>query len=90
MRTHISLPDEMVEEIDEIAGARGRSKFIEDAVRARLQHEKQGRALKLLEELGPLDPKETLFGEDASAWVHNLRMEEMAIRESRLKLDHEE
>lgn len=88
MRTHISLPDAMVEEIDEFAGARGRSKFIEDAVRAKLQHEKLGQALKLLKELGPLDPAEHphwATPQLTSQWVRNLRDDDMRMRESRLR-----
>jgi metal-responsive CopG/Arc/MetJ family transcriptional regulator len=57
MRTHISLPKDLVDEIDRLAGPRGRSKFMEEAVRTRLQREKLSRAL-VEAAMGPiLDPE---------------------------------
>ena len=38
--TNLSLPPELVAEIDAIAGPRNRSAFVEDAVRARLKRER--------------------------------------------------
>jgi predicted transcriptional regulator len=37
--TNITLPADLVAEIDEIAGLRNRSRFIEEAVRAKLKRE---------------------------------------------------
>ena len=45
-RTHIVLPQEMIEEIDRIAGKRRRSEFIEDAIRAKLVNARQREALR--------------------------------------------
>jgi hypothetical protein len=36
MRMHINLDDELVRQIDEVAGARGRSRFIREAVESKL------------------------------------------------------
>ncbi len=36
MRMHINLDDDMVKEIDELAGARGRSRYIREAVEGKL------------------------------------------------------
>lgn len=36
MRMHITLDDKLAKEIDEIAGARGRSKFIREAIETKL------------------------------------------------------
>lgn len=39
MRMHINLGDDLVKQIDEIAGSRGRSQFIREAVESRLDAE---------------------------------------------------
>jgi ribbon-helix-helix CopG family protein len=39
MRMHIHLEDELVKQIDEIAGSRGRSRFIREAVEGKLDVE---------------------------------------------------
>jgi hypothetical protein len=36
MRMHITLDDDLVERIDELAGARGRSRYIREAVEGKL------------------------------------------------------
>ena len=36
MRMHIALDDKLAKEIDEIAGPRGRSKFIREAIQAKV------------------------------------------------------
>jgi hypothetical protein len=76
MRTHISLPEELVREIDEYAGPRGRSTFIEDAVRRKLLNERQKRAIERAAGLPPLDPKKHphwATPELTSQWVHDMR-----------------
>lgn len=40
MRTNVILPDDLIIEIDKRAGARMRSKFLEEAARERLEREK--------------------------------------------------
>ena len=39
MRMHINLGDDLVKQIDEIAGSRGRSRFIREAVESKLDVE---------------------------------------------------
>lgn len=46
MRTHVVLPDELVREVDALVGPRKRSEFIEDALRAKLQRERQKWAIE--------------------------------------------
>jgi hypothetical protein len=78
MRTHISLPEELVREIDEFAGPRGRSAFIEDAVRRKLLNERQKRAIARTADLPPLDPKKHphwATPELTSKWVRDIRRE---------------
>ncbi len=38
--TNLTLPPELVAEVDALAGRRNRSRFVEDAVRARLKRER--------------------------------------------------
>ena len=79
MRTHISLPDDLIAEIDAHAGPRGRSRFIEDAVRAKLLNERQKRAMKAYADSGGIKeiPPEWSTPEKTSEWVHKMRMEEL-------------
>ena len=37
MRLHINVDDEMASQIDEVAGSRGRSQYIRDAIEAKLE-----------------------------------------------------
>jgi metal-responsive CopG/Arc/MetJ family transcriptional regulator len=87
MRTHISLPKELVDEIDHIAGPRHRSEFIEDAVRLKLLNERQKRALELAL-LQPLSPAGHVAGtaENSSKWVHDMRQAEQAYTDARREL----
>ena len=44
--TNLTLPQELVAEVDAVAGRRNRSRFIEDAIRARLRRERLGTAIE--------------------------------------------
>jgi predicted transcriptional regulator len=44
--TNLTLPPELVAEVDALAGRRNRSRFIEEAVRARLKRERLGAAME--------------------------------------------
>jgi metal-responsive CopG/Arc/MetJ family transcriptional regulator len=75
-RTHIVLDEETLEAVDRIAGPRGRSKFIEEAVRSRVE---QLELLAELEVAGPLIDvdahPEWATSEDVAAWVRSVRAE---------------
>jgi Arc/MetJ-type ribon-helix-helix transcriptional regulator len=45
LRTNVTLPAEIVSEIDEVAGPRGRSAYVAEAVRARLKRDRMRRVL---------------------------------------------
>lgn len=79
MRAHIVLPDDLIEEVDKLAGPRKRSQFIEDAVRAKVLNERQKRAMEAYIASGGLKdvPPEWSTPEKTSEWVHNMRMEEL-------------
>jgi len=46
MRTHVVLPEDLVKEIDRVAGRRKRSQFIEEAVSEKLQRESLWQAMQ--------------------------------------------
>jgi len=74
MRAHISLPDDMVRDIDELVGKRKRSRFIAEATQEKLQHERLVKAIR--EGAGILDPKKYPYWatpEKVAEWVHALR-----------------
>ncbi|HEY3081930.1 MAG TPA: type II toxin-antitoxin system VapB family antitoxin [Chloroflexota bacterium] len=48
MRTHVVIDDEVMREVDRIVGPRRRSEFIEQALREKLQHERQDWAVEAL------------------------------------------
>lgn len=48
MRLHINIDDKTAREIDEIAGKRGRSRYIRDAVEARLEVDRRVAARRRL------------------------------------------
>ncbi len=86
MRTHISLPEDLVREIDEIAGPRNRSAFIEEAVRRKLQNERQKRAIAQLAEgpgLDAADYPHWATPELTSKWVHDMRQADQAYVDAR-------
>lgn len=78
MRTHVVLPRELVERMDEIVGPRRRSEFVTEAVRTELDRR---RLLELLdaaveeaEHLPPDDdPPAWESAESAVAWVREQR-----------------
>ncbi len=84
MRAHIVLDDELIDEIDEVAGKRRRSQFIEEAIREKLGLVKQRKALEM--------PGPALSAEDypywatpelTSQWVHDMRRADQALIDAR-------
>ena len=76
MRTHIVLPDEMVEEIDELVGKRKRSQFVKELIEERLRRE---RLLKAFDEFAGSLKDANIPGwetpESTVEWVRAIRRE---------------
>ena len=77
-RAHIVLPDDLLAQIDELVGSRGRSQFIAELARAEVHRR---RLLKLLEQHGAgwkLDSHPELK-QGAASWVDSMRREDEKI-----------
>jgi metal-responsive CopG/Arc/MetJ family transcriptional regulator len=74
MRTHVVLPEELVEEVDAHAGKRRRSQFVKDAIKEKLRRERLGEALQKTAGMLNLEqyPHLATPGE-RTAWVQRLR-----------------
>lgn len=73
-RAHIVLPEDLVREIDEIAGSRGRSAFLAELARREI---KRRRLLKVFERAEPIwkDEDHPELHGGAAEWVRELRRE---------------
>jgi metal-responsive CopG/Arc/MetJ family transcriptional regulator len=74
-RTNLTLPKELMAEVDELAGPRGRSRYVAEAVAARVKRDKLGKAIRdtagiMVGKPGWMSPDEVV------AWVDFLRNEE--------------
>lgn len=75
-RTHVVIPRELVESVDEIVGARHRSEFFVEAVAEKLCRIKLLRAAKeVAGSLKDVDIPGWETPESASAWVRKIREE---------------
>jgi metal-responsive CopG/Arc/MetJ family transcriptional regulator len=76
VRTNLMLPDDLVAEVDEIAGPRNRSRFVEDAVRERLRRSRLRDAVAATAGAWAAeDYPEFETSEDVVAWVRARRAE---------------
>ncbi len=77
MPTNLTLPRDLVSEVDAVAGERGRSRFIEDATRYALRRARLRQAIeRTAGVLRAEDYPEWRTSEDVVAWVRALRAEE--------------
>ncbi len=71
MRMHIELEDELVTAIDEVAGPRGRSRFIREALEEALRLRRQRDLLRSVR--GSIDDAGGDWGGDPARWVRDQR-----------------
>ena len=71
-RTNVTLPEEMIREIDELAGPRGRSAYVAEAVRVRL---KRDRMRKVFDETfgAAAGHSQWKDADEVYRWVRSLR-----------------
>jgi metal-responsive CopG/Arc/MetJ family transcriptional regulator len=72
VRTNVTLPSEVMDEIDEIAGPRGRSAYVAEAVQSRL---KRDRMRKIFDETrgAAVGKSQWKDADEAYRWVRSLR-----------------
>jgi hypothetical protein len=79
MRLHINLDDELAKQIDELAGPRGRSRYIRDAIEARVEVDRRVAARrKLVGSMPDFAPWMT------AEWISENRKQEGRRQEERL------
>ena len=87
MRTHLILPDDLIEAVDRLVGKRRRSAFVTEALRERLRREQ---LLQALEESAGILKKEDYphwaTPEKAARWVRKIRREGERSPRSRAEL----
>jgi hypothetical protein len=71
MRVHISLEEDLVEEIDRTVGPRQRSSFIAEAIRKELESKRRWDLIWAA--VGSIDDHGHPWDEDPAAWVHDQR-----------------
>ncbi len=71
-RTTVTLPEELLAEVDALAGPRGRSAFVTEAIEARVKRERLRRALDRVRGVYVGTPFE-MDEEQAYRWVRGLR-----------------
>ncbi len=75
-RTNLTLPEELLRQVDDIAGPRGRSRYVADAVAQRVKRDRLRLAIEA--SYGSLVPKggRPMTREEVSALIEELRSEE--------------
>jgi hypothetical protein len=76
-RTHVVLPDDLVREIDKIAGSRGRSAFLADLAKREIKRQQLLRLFKRKEPIWK-DEDHPELKDGAAAWIRKLRAESEA------------
>ncbi len=74
-RTNLTLPEDLMAEVDKLAGPRGRSRYVAEAVAQRVKRDKLGKAIRetagiMVGSPGWMSPDEVV------RWVDSLRSEE--------------
>jgi metal-responsive CopG/Arc/MetJ family transcriptional regulator len=76
VRTNLLLPKDLVEEVDRVAGPRGRSRYVAEALRAKVKRDRLREAIERT--AGVLDPRdypEWSTSEKVVEWVRARRAE---------------
>jgi metal-responsive CopG/Arc/MetJ family transcriptional regulator len=71
-RTNVTLPEELMRQVDELAGPRGRSAFVAEAVAAKVKREKLRKALENLHGAFVGTPS-YMTPDEAYRWVRSMR-----------------
>lgn len=78
MRTHVVLPDKLVQDVDKLVGKRRRSHFMEEAIREKLKRDKLLSALQQTAGIISADDyPDWSTTEKVAAWVRQCRQEDI-------------
>ncbi|MGH2488446.1 MAG: ribbon-helix-helix protein, CopG family [Candidatus Limnocylindria bacterium] len=80
-RTNLTLPEELLEEVDALAGPRGRSRYVAEAVAQRVKRDKLGKAIRETAGILVGTPYQ-MSRDEVTAWVDFLRSEESGSGET--------
>jgi metal-responsive CopG/Arc/MetJ family transcriptional regulator len=75
LRTNVTLPAELMRQVDELAGPRGRSAFVADAVTAKVKRERLRRALDAARGSW-VGTSAYMTPDESYAWVRSMREED--------------
>ena len=73
-RTNVTIPEELLRQVDELAGKRGRSQFVADAVAHKVKRERLRRALDAARAVYVGTPS-YMTPDEAYRWVRSMREE---------------
>jgi metal-responsive CopG/Arc/MetJ family transcriptional regulator len=76
-RTNVTLPEELLKEVDELAGPRGRSQFVADAVAYKVKRERLRKALDAARGSWIGTPS-YMTPDEAYRWIRSMREEDDA------------
>jgi len=74
-RTNLTIPEELLEEVDKLAGPRGRSQFVADAVLAKVKRERLRKALDAARGAWIGTPS-YMTPDEAYRWIRSMREED--------------
>jgi len=74
-RTNVTLPEELLAEVDRLAGPRGRSRYVAEAVERRVKRDRLGRAIEQTAGFLKGTPY-AMSRDEVTRWVDELRSEE--------------
>ena len=74
-RTNLTLPADLMDEVDRLAGPRGRSRYVAEAVAQRVKRDRLGTAIRETSGMMRGTPNQ-MSRNEVSAWIDRLRSEE--------------
>lgn len=74
-RTNVTLPEQLLREVDQLAGPRGRSQFVADAVAAKVKRERLRKALDATRGVAMGTP-DYMGPEESYRWIRSMREED--------------
>jgi metal-responsive CopG/Arc/MetJ family transcriptional regulator len=74
-RTNLTLPEQLLREVDRIAGPRGRSRYVAEAVAQRVKRDRLGAAIGAAAGV-MVGSQHQMSRDEVTAWIDELRSDE--------------